>query len=793
VRALAFGLVFGLGVLASGPAAAGDLFDDVDRVGAELRSSEVSHRREAVEHLEAFSSEEARPLLYSALADSDLEVRVRAAAAIGRRRLGDAAPRLAALLGDAEPRMRAAAAAALGQVGGAAEAPWPERSARALERSLGDVEHEVREAAVSALGALPRALGRSAAINVTARLDDEHPGVRQKAAGVLGRLGDARAVIPLVGRLGDGSREVRMAALEALAELGDARAAPAMVRLISDSADEVRAQAIQSLGRLKSRAAVPALCELVERGSEPLRGRAAVALGQLAAGAPVEGVDPAVTALVNALGKDDLRQAAREGLRLAGAGAVAPLAARLPSANGDELAAEVELLGELGDARAAPTLLGELERGRVARERVVDALGQVARGSRELHAELAALLADKEVAVRRRAAHALQGVADERAASALADAAGDADREVRLVAIAELGRLKASRARPVLEHLLNSPDGETAAAAARALGDLGDKRSGSSLEAALSRSERRVRRDAADALGRVGDPSQVQAVMRRARLGGAERAEAIAALGGLLRGRTDPVARELLLSHAEGSDSLFAVEGVDALGALHDPAAAARLARLLQKKDGELRRHVARALGDLASDDAASALTACLADDPDLTVRAEAAWALGKLKPDAARVTALEHALSSRSAEVRGNAAAALARLGRTPEALTPLLHDPDAPVRENAALAVARDPAHRAAAAARLKEMAAGDPDAYVRAAASRALAGKAPDARADWIALYLVDFDGAPLGGARYRLVLPDGLAKSGHADNRGIVREEGAPRGDCQIEIVDPQGRS
>jgi len=70
----------------------------------------------------------------------------------------------------------------------------------------------------------------------------------------------------------------------------------------------------------------------------------------------------------------------------------------------------------------------------------------------------------------------------------------------------------------------------------------------------------------------------------------------------------------------------------------------------------------------------------------------------------------------------------------------------------------------------------------------------GWKPGPRVDWLALYLVDFDGAPLPAARYRLTLPDGLVKSGQADSRGGVREESLPRGGCQLELPDdPPGRS
>jgi hypothetical protein len=137
---------------------------------------------------------------------------------------------------------------------------------------------------------------------------------------------------------------------------------------------------------------------------------------------------------------------------------------------------------------------------------------------------------------------------------------------------------------------------------------------------------------------------------------------------------------------------------------------------------------------------------------------------------------------------VRANAAAALARLGEAPQALERLLTDDDPAARANAAVALGARPA----VAARVKSLVT-DPDPYVRGAAKRALAGGTPAPRSDWIGLYLVDFDGAPLADARYRLVLPDGLVKAGQADSRGLVREASLPRGACEIVLSDdPPGR-
>jgi HEAT repeat protein len=261
------------------------------------------------------------------------------------------------------------------------------------------------------------------------------------------------------------------------------------------------------------------------------------------------------------------------------------------------------------------------------------------------------------------------------------------------------------------------------------------------------------------------------------------RASAIVALGGVVRRRPDATARELLLGYAEGKDSAAALAALDALGAMHDAAAVARLTALVDSRfDDDVRRRALAALGDLGGAAAVHTLVTMLAgDNGDPRVRAEAAWALGKSRePGAGALAALTSALGATAPSVRANAAAALYRLGRAPAALVRLLDDGDAAARGNAALALARTPGARAA----VQRLADDDGDRYTRAAAKRALTSPAAAPAGDWLALDVVDFDGAPLGDAGYRLVLPDGVQKSGVTDERGVIREESVPSGGCKL---------
>jgi HEAT repeat protein len=401
---------------------------------------------------------------------------------------------------------------------------------------------------------------------------------------------------------------------------------------------------------------------------------------------------------------------------------------------------------------------------------------------------LVSLLGAPSAVARRHAAEALRGHVDARATSALAAATADEDRDVRVIAIGELGRLGARESAGELERALASSDEATAAAAAHALGQIyagrADRHAVDILVAALGRSERRVRREAADAIAHVADGGATPLLLRAVRTAAPDRrATAIVALGGAVRRRPDATARELLFGYAEGSDAAAALAALDALGAMGDKGAVGRLQHLVESRfDDDVRGRAVAALGDIGGDEAAHTLVTMLAGDyGDPRIRAEAAWALGKLKHAGdAVVGPLAQALHASAPAVRANAAAALFRLGRAPDDLLRLVDDRDPAVRGNAALALGKTPKARASLV-RLSER---DEDRYARAAAKRALAGPSPSPAADWIALDVVDFDGAPLGDAGYRLVLPDGLQRAGVTDERGVIREESVPAGACTL---------
>ena len=59
-------------------------------------------------------------------------------------------------------------------------------------------------------------------------------------------------------------------------------------------------------------------------------------------------------------------------------------------------------------------------------------------------------------------------------------------------------------------------------------------------------------------------------------------------------------------------------------------------------------------------------------------------------------------------------------------------------------------------------------------------------------WIEVALVDLAGEPVGGAAYKITLPDGSVMTGKSPANGVVRFERIVAGQCQITFPDFDGR-
>jgi cellulose synthase operon protein C len=737
-----------------------DWSGQVSTLKRELASIDPERRRDAVQKLAELSEENARPLLLSALGDGDPMVRIEAARVLARRRFDEAVGPISEWLSSGDKATRIVAAEVLGEIRSTKAIP-------ALTRILGDGEADVRRSAVEALGKIG---GPDVVPPIVSRLDDDSTLVRREAAEKLVLLGDARAVVPLLERLEDTVKEVRVAAVRAIGKLGDDRAATALLRLLRDPEEMVRMAAAEALGNLRAASAAPVLIPLLGRGSDEMKAKVAYALGQIRD-------EHGVRELVRATQTEALRGAAREALAGVGAPAVDPLLACLAGTLECDLTVAVDVLKTIGDARATPALLAELNRGRVRTQGVVAALAALA--DRRALVPLLSLLDHADAPLKVQILDAVRPIIDGRAAGTVQRLLDDPSEDVRARAAQALGVLQARSAVPRLLSLAAA--GETAAVSA--LGEIGDARAVAPLLGLLDGGRGESRRAAAEALARIKGPEVVDGLLRIARTGATEaRVEALSALGGALRGHGTPEAAEVCAKALDPGDPALALSAVGALAAMREPHALGRLLPAARGSQADLRRGAVEVLGNFGDAQAGPVLRAALADEDD-SMRGAAAWALGKLGDAAARPD-LVRAAQARGFATQVNAAAALARMGDAGD-LLPLATHPNAWVRANVALGLARfaTPEAQKARAALAK-----DASPAVRAATAAA----APRRGDDWIRLTVKDKSGAPRRHKPYVLTLPDGLTKAGYTDLRGVVAEEQVVTGSVDFDVVEDETR-
>lgn len=788
-----------------------------------LASADQKERREAVAALATYDISLTKPHLLRALTDADRRVRHEAGRILGKHGLVEITPVIIRWLEEPDGEIKKDAVEILGLLA-------TDTAVSALVRTLGDVDEQVRKKAVEALGRV----GKPAVIvPLIGRLDDDRFEVRQAAIEELERIGDARAMIPLVGTFDDTSGAVRKAAIRAVGRIGNAAATPALLRLLRDPDEDIRRAAVAALGNL---APVEATGELVaefgQRHSDAYLAEVAYALSRIArrAAAPAAGTEPAagqateraLRVLVESLARRPLRTAAREALRNAGAVAVPALVAHLEGEIDGDPATVVEILRDIGDARATPALVNELERGRIGRALVLDALE--ATGDRRALRPILGLLATKDAPLRLRAMEALRPVADDvRAADILVELLGDPELEIRILAAEYLGLMRARRAVPaLLARIGPEQPPRLRLAAVDALGEIGAPEAADALIDLLGRGPRSLHAAAANALIYIGDAARVAPLLAMARDAQAPgQAQAMRSLGGILRGRRAEAVREVAVPLLQSDELAVSLAASEALGAMRDAEAAPALRRLLGA-DLHRRRAAIAALGNLGDRAAVPALIEAMGAGDD-RLSGDAAWALAKLA-DPRALDALTRATRRRGWASTINAAAALARQAPPEHAehLLLLLHHRERLVRLNAAWGLGRmraraalgplrtcvledasplvrtacaralgqvQPASKGASRDEAVTQALGsardqDPDPRVRAAAQAALAGAfEPPARSEWRSFLIVDpdRDDLPVSQAAYFLLAPDGLVTAHYSDARGYISEEQFPAGD------------
>ncbi len=199
--------------------------DRVSRLIDKLKDPSSTARESAAEELRDYHLHDPRVVepLIAALKDTDRDVRLSAAVALGKIKDPRAVEPLIVALEDSDVNVRCSAIDALGEL----------RDTRAVEPlipALKDIELALSERAAIALGDIgdPRAVEP-----LLAALKDwtKEPDLRGSSAKALGDIKDPRAVEPLIVALGDKDKFVNEKAAEALGRIGSPAVKPLINKL----------------------------------------------------------------------------------------------------------------------------------------------------------------------------------------------------------------------------------------------------------------------------------------------------------------------------------------------------------------------------------------------------------------------------------------------------------------------------------------------------------------------------------------------------------------------------------
>jgi HEAT repeat protein len=336
---------------------------------AALEDKHFYTRETAAESLGKIGDECAVKPLVAALGDTYWKVRERAAEALGRIGDGYAIEPLFAMLKDEDSDVRQKAAEALDRFGWQpededeqqlyfiAKKDWDRcvelngTTVKALVNVLEDKNPQVRKKATETL---VRIGGLRTVEPLIAALKHDNSDIRKEAAETLGKIGDSQAVKPLIAVLSDRNRSVREAAVEALVKIGSLHTIGPLVDALKDRDSDVREAAAEILGKTSNPALEPLIVALWD-GNWEVREEAAKALGRLRD-------SRAVNSLIAVLKYEDsgVRQKTAEDLGKITSPMAGPFVA--PLTQNIRFRIEViKALGQIGDERAIPALVRELQ------------------------------------------------------------------------------------------------------------------------------------------------------------------------------------------------------------------------------------------------------------------------------------------------------------------------------------------------------------------------------------------------------------------------------------------------
>ncbi|MEL6179154.1 MAG: HEAT repeat domain-containing protein, partial [Myxococcota bacterium] len=660
------GLTLGLGSLS--PVLAYEWPGKLAKALRALDANTAPKRAQAIRELVYFPLEDVLPDLLSMLDDPSLTVQIEAMRALQEMGAVEAVDRLQPFLKAPEPELRRHAIQALGELG-------DQRSLMVVTRALGDSDPRVREATVQALGRMGDEEGLGA---VSTMLSDVDPQVVMAAMDVLADVGDRTAVFALLERTHASSPRIQAHAIRALGRLGDQRAVGPLVGLLNSSLSvEVQSAAVEALAQIGSPEASPALMRLLlKHNNDPLGLKLLTALGRIG--------DPrSASGLLQVMRYTHLGPTAADAIKQIGP-AVAPKVLEALDRS-DKRAFQILCLDVLAyiqledgpqaqEMRAliAEQLSPELHQTRFPTPDVLNVLlaGHHPRGLTDVLAMLtlqASELSDEDARMlerlRLQILEGLWAFDDVRVAKPVMSLYPKLRGPEQFAALRLMGELRVVEALPLLKRALVSGNPQLRLTAVAALGRMDGPEAGKLLLDELRSGSPETLVEVGYGLGNNTASEVTQELLTIVgNSDGEVQFTALQALGDHVRRSPNPDVERVLVDIALGSkQERVAARALDALGARPFPNGVEQLARRYDDAGPILRRKIVAVLGDWGQEEAFDVLFAAT-EDRSAEIRAEAAWALGRLGSRQA-TDRLVDMLSERNWAVSMNAMAGLARL----------------------------------------------------------------------------------------------------------------------------------
>lgn len=319
------------------------LFNDETSVSILLnaiRLPDETIRRPAAEALAQVRGSRAVNVLIEAIGDRDWLVRQKAVEALSSIPDGRAVAAILPLAHDPEWRVRKALVLGLGRVNDG-------RTYEPLQILAHDSDRWVRRAVMD----LSVSLGdNSRASEILLRgLEDEDFAVRRAALLSLGQRRDPATALAVEALIEDPNPQIRMVAARVATQIGGPTAVEHIAPLADDPVEFVRLEAAEALGDLGSEDGIPALEVLLQDESPAARKLAAEALAHI-------GTVRAAEALAAALNLPPAKEFVQLQLKRMGEPALRALLTAARSAEPELRAVAAEMLGDIGQAHAVPTL-----------------------------------------------------------------------------------------------------------------------------------------------------------------------------------------------------------------------------------------------------------------------------------------------------------------------------------------------------------------------------------------------------------------------------------------------------